>query len=313
VDPAVVVHGRLGELIESIWRKRINGIDPIVTSILIEAMRLVRHATLFVRWLEFRGIDVVAFHDQIKRIAECENGIQDWLSEAPDYLQSQCQSDDPQSRFEAVHALRELNVDCSEWVMSIFAEVRPDERHLYLPLLHPSTDRAAEFVRKLALQALNLQSARAQEPLAVAAIRALQCFPSIESERVLVNAIDHAWPEIRHAAWDAVGWWTPCGTEFVQRIQKQSRSSDSATNDSALCALARLGNRKSLNVLRSRLRNSRAERVHQTLDMISSQGIALLLPDIDALSQSDDPEIALRAELTAASLHDEFMKSRQYS
>jgi len=63
----------------------------------------------------------------------------------------------------------------------------------------------------------------------------------------------------------------------------------------AVAALARLGECASLNVLREALQSPSVDNVHQTIDLIAAEGLTWLWPDLDLLTESDNPAIAHHA------------------
>jgi HEAT repeat protein len=82
----------------------------------------------------------------------------------------------------------------------------------------------------------------------------------------------------------------------VQACLEEGRRDPAAeVRQSARAALARLGERQALQWFRQGLTREDAQHVHEAIQIIASEGLFLLWPDLDRLADSDDPEISLHA------------------
>ena len=132
---------------------------------------------------------------------------------------------------------------------------------------------------------------RLAENLAV--IKSLRAHPSLEAENVLLQLArtDSAY---RGAAIASLGWWEPIHRQPVQETLKEAQC-DPALRDIALAALARLGEVAALSQFQHRFTNANPEVVHHTFDLLMDEGVSLLWPDLDELTEHDDSSVASHA------------------
>ena len=67
------------------------------------------------------------------------------------------------------------------------------------------------------------------------------------------------------------------------------------TRQTARAALARLGERQALQWFRQGLNAADLQRIHETIQLISQEGLILLWPDLDRLADADDLDVAHHA------------------
>ena len=70
-------------------------------------------------------------------------------------------------------------------------------------------------------------------------------------------------------------------------------------------ALARLGERQSLQWFRQALTSENSGAVHEGIQVVAAEGLTLLWPDLDRLADADDPDIALHAREALERLSEE--------
>src|SRR5207247_7762719 len=65
--------------------------------------------------------------------------------------------------------------------------------------------------------------------------------------------------------------------------------------NAAYAALARLGERQALRWFRQQLAGESPEPIHRVIQLVAEEGILLLWPDLDALADAEDGDIAFHA------------------
>ena len=128
------------------------------------------------------------------------------------------------------------------------------------------------------------------------ALRVLRHHPSEDAELLLLGASVGRGAEIRLAALGSLGWWEPIHREAVLACLKEARYHGNPTIlNAAQAALARLGERHALRWFRHQLVGEQNDTVHRTIQRVAEEGILLLWPDVDALADAEDRDIAFHA------------------
>ena len=73
----------------------------------------------------------------------------------------------------------------------------------------------------------------------------------------------------------------------------------------ARAALARLGERQALEWFRQALNRQDSQRVHEAIQVVATEGIFLLWPDLDRLADTENVDVALHACEALERLHEE--------
>jgi hypothetical protein len=68
-----------------------------------------------------------------------------------------------------------------------------------------------------------------------------------------------------------------------------------AVQNAAHAALARLGERQAMRWFRQQLAGDSPEPIHRVIQLIAEEGILLLWPDLDSLTDAEDTDIAFHA------------------
>jgi hypothetical protein len=141
-------------------------------------------------------------------------------------------------------------------------------------------------------------------------LRTLKYFPAEECERLLVNAASDRDRDMRMAALGSLGWWVPLDrTAMLDCLYKARLDCSITIQGTAQAALARLGERQALQWFRRQFAAENSDRVHQVLDLISREGILLLWPDLDHLTDAQDSDVAHHACETLELLREDFILS----
>jgi HEAT repeat protein len=143
-------------------------------------------------------------------------------------------------------------------------------------------------------------------------LQALRGHPSFETEAALLLAV-HDWdPTFRAAAFSSLGWWEPCHRVKVLLHLQEGRCDPNPTvRQYAQAALARLGERRALQYFRQGLNSADPGRAHDFIQMIATEGLALLWPDLDRLADSEDVDISFHAREALECLGEDMERERE--
>jgi hypothetical protein len=129
-----------------------------------------------------------------------------------------------------------------------------------------------------------------------AILRALRGHPSEETESFLLLAARDWDPTYRAAALSSLGWWEPIHRDQVSEgLHEARRDPNAEVRQMARAALARLGERQSLQWYRQALTGQDPQRVHETIQTVANEVLLLLWPDLDRLADSENVDVALHA------------------
>jgi HEAT repeat protein len=127
-------------------------------------------------------------------------------------------------------------------------------------------------------------------------LRALRGHPSPKTEAFLLLAAQDWDPTYRSAAISSLGWWEPCQrSEVLWCLQRARRDLNPEVRQAARAALARLGECQALHWFRVALTGEDPQRTHEAIQAVAAEGLTLLWPDLDALADADDPDLAQHA------------------
>jgi hypothetical protein len=295
VQPHFVGLGRLGEAVETVWDSRPEPADPGAVRVFVEALRLLRRAEHAERLFEARETDRDAFCRQVDRIRALADVLSDYLDEARTELLEGLQAGDAEQA-NILQALIDLKADTAEAVIPLMQLNRIAARELALEsLAHSQDPRIGPFVCREIDQQLPGTN-RNTAPMIQAALRVLRRHPSHDAELILLRASKEKNTGTRVAALQSLGWWDPLRRDDVLSCLKQARyQGNSLVLHAAQAALARLGERQALRWFRHQLAGECSDTIHQTIRRVADEGLLLLWPDVDALADADDPDIAFHA------------------
>jgi hypothetical protein len=313
VQPQVVAEARLGDIIETLWDNRPDTVEPLVVRVFAESLRLLRRAPHQETILAGEGGEQEAFTWQMSRLSALEPCLQDYLDEAPRQLLVALHDSEgqPQRQRDLCHALTDLRAEAGDDVLRLLARPR-----------HPCADAAVElltwsrnpcvapwlldWVRRTL--PLDRRLGRRRRPLPPArpsvsgdlpyraVLRALRGHPSRPTEAFLLLAAQDWDPTYRLAAVSSLGWWEPFQrVELLLTLQTARRDPNPEVRQAARAALARLGERQALQWFRQGLTGEDPQRVHEAIQLIATEALTLLWPDLDRLADSEDADIAHHA------------------
>jgi hypothetical protein len=311
VQPQVVVEARLGELIEGLWDNRPERPHPLIVRVVSEALRLLQRAPHAEVLLADEAYEQEAFGWQLSRLTALESALRDYLEESPRGLCAALATATPEEQRDLLGALIELRADCADAVLPLLETADFPHTELAVNALANSQNkRVGPWLREWVLRRIHVaQRARGRRLIRAsgrdnvpadfpyaAVLRALRGHASSETEAFLLLAA-HDWDAgYRCAALSSLGWWEPFRHDDVSAcLQKARRDPHGDVRQAARAALGRLGECQSLTWFRQALTAQDTLRVHEAIQMIASEGLMILWPDLDRLADSENVDVAIHA------------------
>jgi hypothetical protein len=309
VPPFVVAEARLGEMIEQLWDHRPDRVHPLVVRVFAETLRLVRRAP-HGRSLLTESAERESFDWQISRLTVLEPVLTDYLQEAPQHLLALLTGAAGVYTRDLLTALTDLRAEVAPVVLPLLS--RPDfacAEQAVEALTWSRDPRVGPWLRDRIAVRLRCTPGRKPGRVPVwprsllgsdfphrAALRALRGHPSGETERTLLAAARDRDATLRVAALSSLGWWEPLlGSELRLVLNQARRDSHPEVRQAARAALARLGERQALQWFRQALTSEDPQHVHEAIQVVATENLTFLWPDLDRLVDADNPEIAYHA------------------
>jgi HEAT repeat protein len=313
VQPAMIVESRLGEVIEGLWDHRPENVHPLVVRVASETLRLIRRNPQLGEMGNEHddGPDHEALEWQMSRLAVLEPVLSDFVEEAPAYLRKALASARGQELRDTLLALNDLRAEAATEVLLLLEKAGNAHGELMAEVLTWSRDpRVGPWLRGWVHRRMSL-SRRSQwrrQPLPPrrpsvpadlpyrALLRALRGHGSPETEDFLVLAAGDWDPTYRACALGSLGWWEPYHRPVTLACLQQARRDCSPeVRQCARAALARLGERAALQWFRTALTGEEPQHIFEAIQLAAAEGLTLLWPDLDRLTEADDPEVAHHA------------------
>ena len=311
VPPQVMAEARLGEMIEQLWDHRPEAVQPLLVRIFAEAIRQLRRAPHAQITLGEEAAEQEAFHWQVSRLAALEPALTDYLSEAPAEMCAALATANRVEQRDILRALIDLRAEAASPLLPLLEASRIASPELAVEALSWSRDRRVGLwlrewtmrhvpVFRRAQQRKRATPQLRKSPLAMfpyaAVLRALRGHGSAESEALLLMAARDFDPVYRAAAVGSLGWWEPMHrSQALACLQEARHDPHIEVRQQARAALARLGERQALQWFRHGLTSEDVQRVHETVQVVASEGITLLWPDLDHLADAEDVDLAQHA------------------
>jgi hypothetical protein len=309
--PQVVTEARLGELIEELWDHRPDSINPLAVRVFLEALRVLRRAPHAEVVLANEEDEQEAFGWQMGRMAALEPVLTVYLEEASRSLCAALANAGSGQQREILCALEDLRAETAGAVLPLLADAGFAQAELAVNTLTWSRDpRVAPWLRAWALRRVPIAERTRRRRLARgsrrfpipadlpyhAILRALRGHPCAETEAFLLLASQDVDPRFRAAALGSLGWWEPIHRDRVDSCLQAGRQDPRlGVRQAARAALARLGERPALSWFRQALTSRDPQRVHEAIQAVADEGLVLLWPDLDHLSDTENLNVALHA------------------
>jgi len=311
VQPYMIAEARLGEMIESLWDHRPETVHPLVVRVVMETLRIIRRAPHARAALGEEAAEQEALAWQLSRLNALEPVLMDYLEEAPRQLCAALTTARGHDLRDILQALNDLHAEAGTTILPLLERSAFPYQELAVDVLTWSRDPlVAPRVRDWISRRLPMPR-RAQwrrRPVAPrkpsvpadlpyrAVLRALRGHPSAETEAFLILAAKDWDPTYRAAAVSSLGWWEPLGrVKVLTCLQNARRDANPDVRQAARAALARLGERQSLQWYRQALTGADPQRMHEAMHSVAAEALTLLWPDLDRLADSDDSDVAHHA------------------
>ncbi|MFO0866409.1 MAG: hypothetical protein U0744_17485 [Gemmataceae bacterium] len=323
LSPQVILEARLAEVFETIVDAELEG-PPIVGRVLHEALRLIRRLDDLTTQFETESPDAEAFQWQKLRLEAIESLLIDQRDSMAASWKRELLHCSTTERAELLLAIFDLRLDVSDKLLPILeqdASFQPLD--LAMLVLRWSKDpRAGLWIRSLVQANVPMRRRATMKARAtpaakshlldafpyLAALEALRGHACVESEQMLVLASQDAEPAVRAEAFSAMGWWDPYDFAGLRaRLELGRIDLNADVRHAARGALARLGERHALQWHREMMNSDDVRIVHEALQSVAEEGLTLLMPEVDALREHANPEIAYHASETMTQLSEDFM------
>jgi hypothetical protein len=308
LPPHVVAEARLGEMVENLWDNRPDGFHPLVVRIAHECLRFLRRAPHAREALAHDPQEEEAFDWQFSRLGSLELVLTEYLEEAPESLRRALAKTKNQDQSDVLHALVDLRADAGEEIVNLIDNRRmPCTDTAMAALAWSKSSRIGSWLRERIAQSVPMarrsqwrkrpysphQPSIPDEVPYQAVLRALRGHPSPQTEKFLILATQDWDPLYRQAAFSSLGWCEGFRkNELSQTLETGRRDPCPEVRLAARAALARLGERGALHWFRQGLTAEDTANVQEAMQIIATEGLTLLWPELDHLADSEVPEVA---------------------
>lgn len=321
LDPARLVESRLGELVEFHWDGDPLPDDPDSVRLLAEALRIARRVPAYEAFLPEAEEAQEAWRLQTSRLTVLETAISDFLRRCVAPLASRLPTQDSDLELRILQALDDIRADAARWLIPLLSSNAIRNREFAIRLLSRSRDDGTARFLGMWIHGhidLNQRAGLRMPPAAKpsetasfpyeAVLRSLKGHSSPEVEEMLLLAARDPEPGIRAAAVSSLGWQEPIALDRVRVGLATARADREArVRFAARAALARLGERASLEVFRKGLASADPHQALLSIHAVAEENLTLLWPEVDARADAPDAIVAHHAREALALLSEESM------
>ena len=291
LDPGSLLRAGLGDVLAEAAARADADADPWHAMAVIETERVFRRLGHWARVLpsQVRG----HAERQAMRLWATGDHRCAWLAGSANRLRARFPAAGGEEQGAILRCLTELRAD----VTALFPHL-PDRRSPWW------TDavRALRWSKSpvvgpvLAGQAVRLTRKTRTHGRAATILSALRGHACHETERVLLRSVGATNPALRHAAVGSLGWWAPFDPDRVVRALRAARTDpDHEVRQSAVSALARLGERAALAEVTAGLQSEEPAIRADTATRIAAEELTWLWPDLETAAAVDDTDTVLAA------------------
>ncbi len=308
VPVTLYAEAQIGEMIRRLAETCPDVADPLIARTFIEGLRHARRSYSSAPELRDDPLRRQTIRWQVGHLRDAEPILREYLHGIGDDLARLLPQRGVREQNDILTVIAELHADAGDIVNDLLADSEFTARVAALGCLQWSTSYESRY--RLCERARAAISDRSKSswwaskrlknpvpmPELLAVLRAMRGHPGEEAESVLREFARHPKPVFRIAALRSLGWWEPLHRPEVINILHAARIDNNAeVRLAGIAALARLGECAALQVIRDALTNTNVESVHQTIDVIASEGLTWLWPDLDMLTEADNAAIAHHA------------------
>lgn len=312
----VIAESRMGDLLECIWDNKADGeYCPIHVSVFINASRISKRCQALSESILPELPDPEEFLWQLRKMDSLESFFKNYIEEAKKQLAKDLENEPWSTHGDFLKAMNDLRCAPAD----IFAVWLKDPGYPFKTLLWDSflyspTPMGKNLIELFEKKLSNGLQSKAllrllpnPNPELLSLCKILKKHPCPEAENFLLEMGQTSSAELLVMVLSSIGWWEPHNFQatklFLDRLRNHRNME---IRFAANAALARLGERKALDWLRFNLNNADINLVHQTIHVVSTQGICLLWPELDSLVEAPDLDIAMHAREAIANLSEEF-------
>lgn len=323
LEPARLAEARMGELVESHWDSQTAPDDPDNVRLLAEALRITRRLPAYEAFLPANEEDQEAWHEQASRLASLEENIRDYLRTCVEPLASRLPVEDPGLERRILLALHDIRADAARWLIPLLTSGKIRHQELAIGVLtHSNNEQTGRFLEMWVhghvdvherAQLRRIPPPRSEDGPAFpyeAVLRCLRSQGTAEVEELLLLAAQDPEIGVRTAAVSSLGWQEPIALEKVRTgLAKARMDSAASVRFAATAALARLGERASLDIFRKGLASQDPQEALVNIQAVAEENLTLLWPDVDARADATDAIVAHHAREALALLSEGTMPS----
>jgi HEAT repeat protein len=321
VPDAVYAEAAFGDAVRRLAEGCPDAVNPRLVLAFTEALRHCRRS--FHTRAAFRDDPVrrQTVRWQHAFLRDAEPVLREYLHDIGPDLTRLLDSARGRARREALRALAELQTDTDDAALTLLGDPAFRDRALAIRCLRWSKSplapaalcgiarhgltgqRSARWLRRLGIgkKAVPAEEVRA-------ALTALRGHPAEEAERVLLHSAGRPEAEWRQAALASLGWWEPLRRgEVLQALRSARHDPHPEVRRAALAAAARLGECAALQMIREMLARETPASVLDAIRLCADEGLSWLWPELDVLTESDDPAVAAEAWEAIERLREEFL------
>lgn len=321
IPAPVYVDAAFGDSVRRLSDYCPDAVNPRIVLVAIEALRHVRRSFHTLPAFQDDPVRRQTVRWQNAFLKDAEPVLREYLHDIAGDLTRLLERTQGRARRESLMALAELQADTDDAALTLLGDPNFTDRPAALRCLRWSKSPvAASALCGIARHALTGErSARWLRRLGVgrkpiptddvrAALVALRGHPCEEAERVLLHYAGRPEPEWRLAAFRSLGWWEPLRRGEVLHAVKSARQDPHAdVRRTALAAAARLGECAALQIVREQLARETSAAVLDAIRLCAAEGLSWLWPELDQLTESDDPTVAAEAWEAIERLREEFL------
>jgi hypothetical protein len=303
----IYTDAQIGELVHRLAESCPDVADPLLTRLFVEALRHRRRATQTVPDQRSEGNRREAVRWQTAFLRDAEPVLLEYLHDIGNELAHQLLTEDRNEHLDILAAITDLRVDATKSILRRISEADyPYQAQAVRCLRWSKDERAGKTLRGLARKWLSTgwgvrswlggSDQTKADPMISAVLFALRGHPGAETEEILLRLAQHSSPAVQLAAFQSLGWSEPLDREgVIHALWIAQRSDRPELRRAALAVQARLGECVALAVTRESLCGSDPAMTHEVIDLIVEEELTWLWPDLDLLTESEDPAIACHA------------------
>lgn len=291
ISPVLYAESNIGDAVRRLSENCPAHADPLIALVFMEALRHTRRNYSICSDLQTDVSRRQSARWQMAYLKDAEPIMREYLHDLPSELLGLLIELHGPALLDCLTLLYEMKVDAGELPVALLGYCTEKERPLVIRLLRwSSSDEALPTLLDV------LQSTPAGSRDRLAALEALRGHPCEETERAIVLAAESNDPADRLAAIRSLGWWEPLLRNDVRELLRQNKfDSRAEIRRAAHAACARLGECAAIAALTDALHRPNPIAAIEAIRVCGEEGLFWLWPELDALTESDDPHIVSAA------------------